>query len=272
MNQELKPMLLKMLAWFHGLCQAHGLRYYILGGTMLGAVRHQGFIPWDDDIDVGMPREDYTRLALLFRQQPHDYYRLETPHSEAKDFFYPFSKLYDTRTTLVENTRYKTRRGIYLDIFPLDGAGDTEQEARNHFAAVKWRRRLLLALTTGIRRERSFWKNLSIRVLRLVPNRWIDQKNLLHTIDSISASRPFDGCRWVGNMMGAWMERELMPREVLGDPTPYAFEGLIVLGPQDAEGYLTSLYGNWRDLPPVEQRRSRHDFIFLDLEHSFLEL
>ena len=69
-NEKLKQMLLDMLSWFHGFCVRNGLQYYVLGGTMLGAVRHKGFIPWDDDIDVGMPRADYLRLEALLRDQP----------------------------------------------------------------------------------------------------------------------------------------------------------------------------------------------------------
>lgn len=264
-------MLLEMLAWFHGLCEEHGLHYYVLGGTMLGAMRHRGFIPWDDDIDVGMPREDYTRLEELLRRNPHDRYVLEMPCSAAEDFFYPFSKLYDTRTTLVENTRDQIRRGIYLDIFPLDGVGASESDARRHFAAVKWRRYLLLAMTTGIREGRSIWKNFGVRILQRVPDWLVNRKKLLISIDRISACA-FEEHAWVGNLMGAWMERELVPREIMGKPTLYSFEDLTIYGPEDAEGYLTRLYGDWRQLPPVGQRKSRHDYVFLDLERSYLEV
>ena len=76
-NQRVKELLAQMLRWFHDVCQEHGLRYYVLGGTMLGAVRHQGFIPWDDDVDVGMPRADYLRFWQWMEQQPPGRYRLE---------------------------------------------------------------------------------------------------------------------------------------------------------------------------------------------------
>ena len=270
MNQKMKAMLLEMLRWFHGYCEANDLRYYAQGGTMLGAVRHQGFIPWDDDVDIGMPRADYVRLGSLLAQNPHPRYCLEMPDTEAGDFFYPFAKLYDTQTTLVENTRCQIRRGIYLDIFPLDGVGSSKWEAVRHFSAVKWRRKLLLAMTTGLRQGRKPGKNLAVWVLGRIPDRLVDRKALLCAIDRISASRSFEESAWVGNLMGTWLERELVPRTVYGGPTRYSFEGLVIYGPADAGGYLTSLYGDWRQLPPVEQRRSRHDFVYLDLERSYL--
>lgn len=119
---EIQLKLLDMLKWFHEFCIENKLRYYALGGTMLGAIRHKGFIPWDDDIDVGMPREDYDKMIELVIDKQDEKYRLEKP-LQNKDFVYQYCKLYDTSTTLVENTRYKTKRGVYLDIFPLDGIG-----------------------------------------------------------------------------------------------------------------------------------------------------
>lgn len=270
-DKKLKSMLLDMFSWFHDFCVQNGLRYYALGGTMLGAVRHRGFIPWDDDIDVGMPREDYLRLAALMEEKPRERYVLETPYSPNADFFYPLSKLYDTQTTLVENTRYQTKRGIYLDIFPLDGAGNSREEAVAHFASIKRKRNLLLTLTTGLRKGRSLHKNLAVLSMRAIPNCMMDKKKLLHSIDAISGSKSCEDCTWVGNMMGNWMERELMPRSILGMPAVYSFESLDIFGPEDYEGYLTSLYGNWRELPPLEKRKSHHDFLMMDLEHSYLE-
>ncbi len=112
--KELQECLLEMLHWFHDFCISHNLRYYALGGTMLGAARHKGFIPWDDDLDVGMPRDDYEKLFTLMKYHPGDRYMLETPYSNAPEYNYCFFKLYDTKTTLVENLKYKIKRGVYM--------------------------------------------------------------------------------------------------------------------------------------------------------------
>ncbi len=268
-RKQMKAMLLEMLEWFHGICQTHGLRYYILGGTMLGAARHQGFIPWDDDIDLGMPRADYLRLRQVMETLSQDRYLLETPDSERSDYVYPGSKLYDTRTTLVEHNRYRIKRGIFLDIFPLDGIGDTREEAMKRFAPIRRKRNLLLTFTTGIRQGRRGWKNLAVLLMRSVPDWAVSKKKLLRSLDRICASRDFNCCRWGGNLVGSWMERELMPRSFWGEPTLYRFETLWVYGPERYDAYLTALYGDWRQLPPVERRVSHHDFLLLDLNRSW---
>lgn len=270
-NQEMKAVLAEMFGWFHDFCAAHGLRYYMLGGTMLGAVRHGGFIPWDDDIDLGMPRADFQRLEQLMQARPHDFYVLETPDSGGPDFFYAYGKLYDTRTTLVENTRVPIRRGVYLDIFPLDGAGDSWADGEAYIRPIQRRLDLLLAMTTGIRKGRKFYKNAGVLLTRCIPRRILDPKKLLADIQRRCAGRDFDRCAWVCNMAGAYRQRELMPRALFGQPRAYVFEHMQVYGVSDYEAYLTALYGNWRELPPVEKRKSHHDNVHCDLHRSYLE-
>lgn len=270
-DNELQAVLTEMLAWFHQFCKMHQLRYYMLGGTMLGAVRHGGFIPWDDDIDVGMPREDYCRLEQLMKKNPSDVYILETPNTENLDYFYSYAKLYDTRTTLIENTRVPVKRGVYLDIFPLDGAGQNRQDSIAYYQPIKKNLTLLLSMTTGIRAGRKAYKNLVVRLLRCVPKCLLDPKKLLLHIQQMCGEKSFDQCAWIGNFAGAHREKEIVPREVMGEPTEYTFENIRVYGVKDYEAYLTSLYGNWRELPPVEKQVTHHDFISCDLHKSYLE-
>lgn len=268
---ELQSRLLEMFQWFHELCEKNNLRYYALGGTALGAVRHRGFIPWDDDIDVGMPRTDYERMEQILGREHSGRYVLETPNTTAKDYFYPLSKLYDTETTLTENTRLKIKRGIFIDIFPLDGIGDSEEEAKRNYRPIHWKHNLLLTRVTGIRAGRSRLKNAAVLVARFIPEQILDNKKLLLGLDRDCKKRDFDSNAWIGNLVGAWKYRELMPREVLGTPTLYEFEGKMMYGPQQADIYLTYLYGDWRKLPPKEKQVSHHDFILLDLHKSYLD-
>jgi len=268
---ELQCSLLDIFKWFHSFCQTHGLRYYMLGGTMLGAVRHEGFIPWDDDIDIGMPRSDYKRLAELMQAHPEKHFVLETPQTKNDDYFYPFSKIYDTRTTLIENTRVKIKRGIYLDVFPLDGIGNTEDESKKNYRDIYHRYNLLLARVTGIRKGRSPLKNAAVMALRAVPSVILNNKRLLLKLDAICEKYSFDQCAWVGNMVGAWRFKEVMPRTVFGNPTEYKFEDQLFWGPEKGTEYLSLLYGEWRKLPPKEKQVSHHDYIECDLQKSYLE-
>lgn len=269
-SQELQKHLLEMMRWFHEFCESHNLRYYALGGTMLGAIRHQGFIPWDDDLDVGMPREDYEKLYTLMKYQTGDRYMLETPYSDAPEFNYCFSKLYDTETTLVENLKYKIRRGLYIDIFPLDGMGDTEEECKQIFAKIDRKFKFLLAHTTGIRKGRSVLKNAAVLISQTILSPFVNDKKAIRELNKLSAKRNFDNCVYGGNPFGAWRFKEIMRTDIMGKPRLYKFEDMQIYGAQDYEAYLKHMYGDWEKLPPEEKRVSHHDYVEIDLHKPFL--
>ncbi len=266
----LQEKLLDILKWFDSFCRENDLQYFLLGGSMLGAARHKGFIPWDDDIDVGMPREDYERLALLLKDKKGKY-MLETPDTEAKDYFYPFSKIYDTSTTLIENTKHKIKRGIYLDVFALDGIGNSPEESKKNYKKISFYYNLLLTRAGGVRSGRSFYKNLSVILMRIIPECALNTKGILKRLMLLCKEHSYKDCLWVGNLMGAWRLKELVPKEVIGEPIDYEFEGMTVKGVADADRYLTYLYGNWRAFPPKEKQVSHHDYIKLELDRSYLE-
>ena len=267
-QKELKLMLLEMMKWFHEFCCENNLRYYALGGTMLGAMRHNGFIPWDDDIDVGMPRKDYEKLAVLMKNSSRKRYILETPETDAKDYYYQFSKLYDINTTLIENTKYKIKRGIYLDIFPLDGVGNNLEESKIYAEKIYNLDNFLMLKTSGFRKGRSLYKNLAIFLFRFIP---INPKIILHKLTRKCAEKDYDEYSWIGNLMGAWRFKEVMPKEYMGTPKLYKFENIEIFGVENPDAYLKSLYGDWRKLPPEEKRVTHHDFIELNLHKSYLE-
>lgn len=267
-DMELKQKLTEMLAWFHDYCVEHRLRYYVLGGTMLGAVRHKGFIPWDDDIDVGMPRSDYEKFAQLMGSENKGKYRLETPYSMAKDFTYTFSKIYDTTTTLVENTKFETKRGIYLDLFPLDGLADTLEESQKRFNKIDFKFNFLLARVTSFRKGRSLMKNIAVILFPIIP---FNNKKLQIEIDEMCKERDFDNCKYGGNLLGAWRFKEVMESSIMGNPTLYQFENIYVCGAEHYNEYLTHLYGDWKKLPPKEKQVTHHEYKECDLRKSYLE-
>lgn len=267
---ELQSNLVGIMEYFHNVCEQNNIRYYILGGTCLGAVRHKGFIPWDDDIDVGLPRKDYDKFIEVMKLGDHGKYFLEIP-LENKDFVYSYGKLYDTETTLTENTRYKTKRGTYLDIFPLDGAGDSPEDSLEHFEKIERYNNYISTKVCAINPHRAFYKNAAIVLGRAIPEfifgwRWAYKK-----VDMLCRERSYDDCKYIGNMYGNWRAREIMEKNIFGEPKLYDFEGLKVYGPEDCDRYLSSLYGDYMKLPPKDKQVTHHDFLFLSLNKSYKE-
>lgn len=269
MISPIQIKLLNMLEWFHEYCISNNICYYAVGGTVIGAVRHKGFIPWDDDIDLVVPREDYNRLIAEFNKQI-DHYILESPYSGNNDYLYSYAKLYDTETTLTEKTRYPCRRGIYIDIFPLDGIGMTEKEALENFKKVDRKNMFLMTRTCVIRKDRSWYKNASILVSSIIPSFFVNNKKLSISIDKLANSFNNDNASYVANLMGAYRTKEIVKKELFGTPTLYKFEDIEVFIPEKYNDYLTQIYGNWKELPPEGKRHTKHDFVEINLEKSYL--
>lgn len=267
---ELQNRLLIMLKWFHDFCIENHLQYYAIGGTLLGAVRHNGFIPWDDDIDLGMPRNDYDNLISCMQiiSEKSDYV-LEKP-LENKDFVYQFCKLYDTKTTLVENTRYKTQRGIYLDIFPLDGIGNTREESKKNFKPISRKNNYIMTKVCAFSGHRKFYKNLAILLSRCMPfPKW--QSTLRH-LDKLCRTKRFEDYDYVTNPYGAWGDREIFERKWFGEsPLMLKFENIEIFAPVDYHSFLTQMYGDYMQLPPKEKQVTHHDYLLLDLKKSYLD-
>ncbi len=267
MMNKLQSKLLEMFTWLTGYLHEHELRYYMIEGTMLGAARHGGFIPWDDDIDIGMPRKDYNILIGLLKEPTKDGYVVEAPSGDAKDFLYPFAKFYDTKTTLVEKLRHNVKRGIYIDIFPLDGIGESIEESLSNYKAIDRLNMILAMKTSRWRKDRVWWKNAAVVIGTVIP---VSAKKLTSKIDLLCSSRDFDKSRFSSNLISTYRGREIMERTIYGEPTFFDFEGIRVCGIEHYDEYLTKLYGDWRKLPPEDKRHSAHDFAELKYEESYL--
>lgn len=263
--ENMHEYLLRMAKDFHEVCARNGLTYYLIGGTFLGAVRHGGFIPWDDDMDVGMPRRSYEQLRRLGSSVlPSHLVLLDSGYGNKKtDHLY--MKLCNRNTTLVEDVNERRLEGLYIDIFPLDGA-------YNHFVGSRlqyYRARfyvLAIWLNASDRLRGNLIKRLAQWILRLFPNQAIHRR-----ASEMLARVEFDDCTCVANFLGAWGTREIMKREYFGKPTLYGFEDSIFYGPEQADSYLHTLYGDYMRLPPPEKRRSHHTYGYVNLELGYEE-
>lgn len=266
---ELQLKLLEMMSWLHSFITSHNLRYYVYGGTMLGVARHQGFIPWDDDVDIVMPRKDYEILCELLKS-PIEHYVIETPKSNAKDYLYTYAKFYDTSTSMTELARINVNRGVYIDIFPLDGLGNTLEEAQKYYKKIDNKNMLHAMRTCAYRKGRKWYKNIAVFLGGIIPNFIINNKKLSREIDELNKRRDFDEYQYFGVNMSTYRSKDIHNQNILGKPTLYKFENIEVYGPENFEAYLTETYGDWRQLPPVDKRHSTHSFINLNMHKSYM--
>lgn len=264
-------VLLEMLQWFHKQCLENSLNYYVVGGTMLGTIRHKGFIPWDDDIDVAMPRKDYEQFIKLYSSTTNTKYLVEEPNDNNTDFIYLFAKLYDTDTTLTESTRSKIKRGVYIDIFPLDGIGDTLEEAKYNFSKVFKYIRLHDMIVCAYRKDRAWYKNVSIFFGHILSPLLLSERKLNYYIQKLCKTKDFYQSNYVANLVGNWGYKEIVKKEYLGTPTIYKFENIEIYGVENPHEYLSAIYGDYMTPPPVEKQKSHHDFLELNLNKSYKE-
>ncbi len=262
---QLKQIELDMLQAFVEVCRQLGLTYYLLGGTLLGAVRHRGFIPWDDDIDVGMSRKDYEIFIKEGQSLLPKHLFIQNLHSDSE---YPmcFTKIRNSNTAFVESSvaHLNIHHGVFIDIFPLDYYPEQRSEQKRLQRKLK----LCGARINRIYRtnEKKSWKGKLISVLALL---WCPSLK-----KAISRREKFYERVKPSNLMvnhgGAWGNKEIVPKEWYGDGMTVKFEGLDVLAPAQYHNWLTQVYGDYMQLPPEEKRVGHHYVDVIDLNQSYL--
>ena len=252
---EAKQAMLKMLNAFADVCEANGLRYYLDGGTLIGAARHKGFIPWDDDIDVMMPKPDCEKLKEITKGIIGDY-KLADPI----DMEYEFSecwRLYD-ENYLVKNKILGIIKPLWIDIEPMVGFPDNQKEIKKTFRKLRFYR-ILLQCTAG-----KIWhgKNIFTKIFHLIfrpVTKLIGYEYIFNRIEQIKDKYTFDEKEYVGNMcspVALW--RGKVRREDYTKQKQLEFEGRMYSVPGNYIEYLEPLYGKncTTELPPENKRVS----------------
>lgn len=248
------------------ICERHGLIYYMLGGTMLGAIRHKGFIPWDDDIDLGMPRKDYEKFLAVAPQELSETLKVINYKTDS-NYHYYITRIQDTESKVME-TRYE-KNGEYthvsIDIFPLDGTPNNKLLRKLYcFRLMAHRAMMSLHYKDGIDpdRKRSTMEHLMLAILKLLPtDKIFDAYNQKEMCDKILRKFDMKNSLYTGNMMGAYRTRELVPTDWYGRDAFYQFEDIKLRGLAEYDKYLSHLYGNYMQMPPEDSRKTHFRII-----------
>ena len=255
---EIQQMELGIMKYIHEVCQKIGVKYFLAYGSLIGAVRHKGFIPWDDDMDICMLREDYEKLQDYMIAHPDERYELMS-YKNNVNYVYPFMKVQDNHTYLVEeDVRIDSNMGIYVDIFPVDGYED-DQAFKDKMTKIIKKRQLSCYTFKGITNTKSLLNSL-IRYISVIIFYFTNTNKYIRGIDELAKSRKVDDYELVDYLIYKDMNKPVWKREWLEQAITGAFEGKEFMIPKNYHEILTSDYGDYMQLPPVDQRVSHHDF------------
>ena len=262
-EEKYKNILLGLLDKFILICKEHNLSYTLLGGSVLGAVRHGGIIPWDDDIDIGMPRNDYEKLLSIADNVFGTKYKLISAYND-KDYVYPFAKLFDNDTTLVEFKDFFYLGGIYIDIFPLDGIPKNGNKRIHRIWKIRYAAtNLILSKYSSSYKKQHYFRCLIYKLI------FGSFNNALKVCDKYSQKYPYNQQYNIANYFGAWKEKEISDYSWFNPLKEYIFEGRKVWGPNNYDAYLSKMYGDYMTPPPIEKRKSHHPHHFIDLSRRY---
>jgi lipopolysaccharide cholinephosphotransferase len=234
-EEQYKQRLLSLLKSFQDLCAKYNLEYFAAYGTVIGAVRHHGLIPWDDDIDVYMPRESYDKLLEIFVDISSNDYELLTWHN--KDYYQPFSKFCDLHSSICPFSDMSVIMGVYIDVFPLDRMN-------------------------GSARFCSYYSAIYRRLIRLYKEKELKGKGLLIKKLVRKIEKWFLKGKKIVSTCGPYRQKEVFCKQLFENSIVVPFESLTIRVPSYYDVYLSQLYGDWHKLPPKEKQVSNHDIFY----------
>ena len=261
-TRVLQTRLLYMLKQFHKVCVDNELTYFLTYGTMLGAIRHSGFIPWDD-VDIVMPREDYNRFKSNSVHMLPD--NLEIMFYENRNNSpMHYIKLIDNRTTLIEDKYRDYYEGVYIDVFPLDGVPEKKTQIKIKQKKTHMYQSLIVnhCYTDGRKGIRKLYGQLAKR---------FDLERLHKKLEKELTQYAYSSSNIVGSYLGAYGIREFVPKEIMGIPAKYTFEDAEFYGLEDYDSYLRCLYGDYMELPPIDKRNNKHQYFYVNLDKPYRE-
>lgn len=248
--EEMKKVEIGVLMHIDSFCKEHKLQYAIGYGTLIGAVRHQGFIPWDDDIDIMMPRPDYDMFIEIYSDSLFPLLCME--HG---NYYRTYAKVYDSRT-IITNTKNK-EMGVFVDVIPIDGLPQKEEDARLFLKKMVRKRKFLYNLIDHsiFNRRKSFLKTVYFTIV----GTFIPVDRAIARFLRLSKKHDFNSTNYVAGF-AVGPDKWLLKREYVDGVIDLTFEGIKVKAPQRYDLCLRALYGDYMQLPPEEERIPKHAY------------
>lgn len=254
--EELRDLQMQILDYVDAFCRKHAIKYTISGGTLLGAVRHGGYIPWDDDLDIQMLRAEYNRFTELWNMENnHGYFELVSIES-GNNMGYPFGKVHDTRTTTFIGQLERT--GVFVDVFPVDNVIDDADFKRRHTRIKKMYKNRSIALS--ILSISSAHLSLKQRIKRFLMMSYKSYEEIAIDINNLAKKYYKEQTEYVFEMISGMQCKRIIAKEVFSSYIDFRFEDRTFMAVKDYDTYLERTFGNYMQLPPIENRKSVHLF------------
>lgn len=261
--QELRRLQFNGLLYLKNICEKNNIVYYIISGTLLGAVKYNGYIPWDDDIDIALKRSEYIRLIKVLEEDNNSDYEVLTMYN-TKDYYYPYAKLVSKKTKLVDNAKEINKLGVFVDIFPMDCFNE---EVNSVFK----RTRFIRNLTSKRMKIKNAIKKTKLLESKEHKVSYLGFKNFIYNVVDV-LSRPLGYNFWVkrldkelskykdGKYIGILYIDNFAYFDVtlFDNIAEYTFENNKFTSIKDYDLYLRKLYGDYRQDPPKSKQMSHH--------------
>lgn len=266
--ETLQKIEIEILDYVVCICKQNGLMYFLAGGTLLGAIRHKGFIPWDNDIDIAMPRNDYEKLCEILREMSGIEYQL----IELRDdnmYYCPFVKVVNDRTILKENAGGESIMplGVYIDIFPIDGIENNDKKSVKRYLKIRdWSYRI--ANATLYIENLSFWRRLIKKVWQVLIVDVLKREKYFNILVKLLKKFPYGSTEYIVSTYGLRAEKEIIEYSAFAQTINVEFEGKMYNAPVGYDKYLTQMYGDYMKLPPESERVAPHDIVVYLKEDS----